>query len=107
METRACKSEETFWEKPYPENWYRFSIKPLFRYRKEDRYNTSRYYFHWLGLNIWTIDSVGFSFEIGIEDAVTFKIKVPYLISSISIPILSVFFLQRFWRKPNGMGARI
>ena len=96
---RSCREKSEVW----PMYWYRFPLLPWFVYRKEDKYNTTRYGFHWLGLSVWTLDSIAIDISSGIAESIYLSIMFPFIKFHFSIPIMPISFLQKYWRKPKGL----
>lgn len=89
--------------------WYNnenFPLIPFIRIRKADQYNTRSFYFSWLFIKFWTLDSFSFEFSFVISEhwGIAFPIIIPYLRIVIGIPFPSKFsyWIQRnLWRKPK------
>ena len=74
MSEEICRlkaSRELNWWEYYPLHkiWCNdlCPLVPRFTYRKADQYNATRFGVHWLFLNIWTLESFSFSFDVDIE----------------------------------------
>jgi hypothetical protein len=83
--------------------WERFPLVPRFSYRGEDAYNRSDWSLTWLGLTAWTQISpdIGLGFELDDQDF-SVRIRVPYLIIRLHVPIFPRALYQKLWRtKPH------
>lgn len=85
-----------------PPRWYRydrFPLLPTYRFRPEDDYNRSDWWFHWLFLHVWTICSPDLGAGVELNDqALEFRIRVPYLIILVSVPLFPRALYQKLWR---------
>ena len=80
--------------------WWRFPLLPIYRKREANYQNTVSYSLNWLGFHIWTIDSFHFRVEIGLEEDLSFRVQLPWLIIRFAIPVFPIHLLQRhLWRQ--------
>lgn len=101
---RPCMSEEAMkYNKWY--YYHRFSLVPVFKTRKPDRYNTRSFSFHWLIFRFWTMDSVDTGLEINFDfENLYIRGRLPYCIFGVFIPVAPLYLAQRYlWRRPKGL----
>jgi hypothetical protein len=83
----------------WPKGWYRFPLIPVIRYSPEDKYNRSRFSFHWMCFRIWDSMAPHFGVEFKIElSSIDIRLNLPYLYTGIFIPLIDPITEQRFWR---------
>ena len=89
--------------------WYRreaFPLVPILSLKKADEYNTSGFVFTWMGLQLWTLDSVEFELSIVMNEhwGVGFMGILPYLRWVLTIPmptIMSLWIKRHLYRRAN------
>lgn len=98
-------------EKPSRNVWWcneRFTILPLFTYKKANYHNTTKFSFRWLILKLWTIDAFDFEFAAFLDNhfGIGFSITLPYTRIVVSIeprPKINEWIQSKLWRKPASM----
>jgi hypothetical protein len=83
--------------------WGRFPLMPQLRIRTANEQNTSSFHFHWLAFRFWTLDSIGIEVDARLEEDLGVYLQLPYCKMGLSIPLLPLYTLQRFWRRPSGL----
>lgn len=89
--------------------WYRhsqFPLLPNWGYRRADKENTFSWFFNWMFLKLWSLDSFSISIQFHIEAHWGFGFAgiIPYLRWVISIPCppkLESWVRKKLWRKPK------
>lgn len=82
--------------------WGRFPLMPQVRFRTGNEQNTSTLHFHWLIFRFWTLDSICLELDVRLEEDFGVYVQLPYCKMGISIPLLPMYALHRFWRRPKG-----
>ena len=102
-EHRACRNPEFDWQLKWWAFGGKFPLLPVMRRRLGDQQNTNKYWFHWMALRAWTMDSPDFGVEINLSDY-CFEVRgrIPYLIFGLFFPLPDfVSRGHRLWRKPR------
>lgn len=77
------KRELNWWEHyPLHQLWCNAAcpLVPRFEYRPGDEWNANGWYFHWLIIKVWTLESFAFGVEANLSaDSITIGFILPYL----------------------------
>jgi len=67
----------------------KFNVLPFIEIKEADEHNTSHFYFRWLFLTFWVLDTPNLAVEIACSDHWGFGVigLLPYLRWAITIPI--------------------
>jgi hypothetical protein len=94
----SAAAEERRWYR-----WSRFPLMPLLHIRKADRWNEWSLHFQWLALSIWTMMSPDIGASVEIDDqGIEARIRVPYLIFMLRLPLFPHWLHQKLWRRGTG-----
>ena len=100
MSERVKVNPEYAWTTKWWSFGGRFPLIPQWRFKPENEYNTSGFWFHWLAFRAWTMDSPDIGFQINLDDQqLELRIRLPYLITGLWIPLFPFSFHQKTWRK--------
>lgn len=95
-------------KEPWPRGWWRFPLLPMISIKQQDDWNNWGFSFDWMFIKVWNMDSVELSVQFSIEEQLSIKIFVPYLIVYLHIPVFPVGFLQKhLWKKTAGLKKQI
>lgn len=99
-EQRVAINPEFLWQLKWWAFGGRFPLIPQWKYKQSNKYNTSNFWFHWLGFRIWTIDSPSLGFSLELDDQnLEIRLRLPYLITGFWMPLFPYKFSQKTWRK--------
>lgn len=80
--------------------WYRCPLIPQVWWRTGNRQNTWSFGIHWLVFHAWTMDNPEIGASIALDDRqLEIRLRLPYLITGLFIPIFPERFAHKLWRK--------
>lgn len=89
-----------------PTPWYHhhlFAVLPNWSYWEGNEQNCSSFKFHWLVFRMWSMSSPDFGFEASFSQAqIQLRIRLPYLITGLFIPVMPWEWEYKLWRKSRG-----